>query len=150
MVEKDISLLVAVFQARCMQILEEQSEFNPETIIRDKLKFCEADLLDMNSSESESSDSEKPIITYQIRLEWQAQVPAITEDVQRDVTAALKDMEAITDDEELAECRMRCLVLVGASIAWNIVPLHAWNCCIYEVLSDKKNDFKAFICPCGT
>jgi len=77
-------------------------------------------------------------------------VPAITEDVLRDVTAAMRDIVAIKDEEELAECKMRCLVLVGASLAWSSVPLHSWNCSIFDVLSDKKNDFKAFICPCGT
>ena len=36
-----------------------------------------------------------------------------------------------------------------AGIAWNSVPPHIWNCSIFEVLSDKRNQLELFVCPCG-
>lgn len=41
-----------------MQIVEEKMEVSFETVIKDLLKFNEADLVDEGSSDSESSESE--------------------------------------------------------------------------------------------
>lgn len=122
-----------------------------ETIVRDLLRFDEKDILEdgNQSSDSESTDSEIPVLTHEIRTEWHSLLASITDDISRDVSSALIDIEGAPGEEDLVECKMRCQVLVGASIAWNLVPLHQWRCSIYDVLSDKKNDFKAFICPCG-
>ena len=75
--------------------MEEKMDVSSETVVKELLNFNESDLLDEVSSESESSESEKPLITYQMRLQWQEQLAGITEEILRDVTAALVDLDGV-------------------------------------------------------